>query len=181
MRASTAVKSATAVSGTFTATSVSGYQTRTCTTSGGKTLVFTRATYTGTASSTSSDLNGAITVDARSVINTSDGVGAVDGKLTVGDTRAHFSAVYDHGTLAGLTTGHAASADVRLLSNVSATFNNSSSGGFSNGKIGGGTAARSGVELGPDHCVSTNAHEDEDQSGGDPDDQQGQDNHHHHD
>lgn len=141
-------QSASAVAGSFTATAVSGSQTRSCTTSDGKTIASTKATYTGTASG-SPDLTGAATINARSTIDTTDGLGVVNGTLKVGKTEAHFSAVYDHGAIAGTASGHAATPHVQLLANVSATF--SATAGFTGGKIG-GTSGGSAVELGPGGC-----------------------------
>jgi hypothetical protein len=74
------VKNVKEVTGTFTATTVSKLQTRTCTTSDGKTLVATNGTYTGTASG-DADLTGPARINARSVVNTTDGVGVVSGRL----------------------------------------------------------------------------------------------------
>jgi hypothetical protein len=141
-------QSVSAVAGSFTATAVSGSQTRSCTTSDGKTIASTKATYTGTASG-SPDLTGATTINARSTIDTTDGLGVVNGTLKVGKTEAHFSAVYDHGAIAGTASGHAATPHVQLLANVSATF--SATAGFTGGKIG-GTSGGSAVELGPGGC-----------------------------
>ena len=141
-------QSVSAVAGSFTATAVSGSQTRSCTTSDGKTIASTKATYTGTASG-SPDLTGATTINARSTIDTTDGLGVVNGTLKVGKTEAHFSAVYDHGAIAGTASGHAATPHVQLLANVSATF--SATAGFAGGKIG-GTSGGSAVELGPGGC-----------------------------
>jgi hypothetical protein len=141
-------QSVSAVAGSFTATTVSGSQTRPCTTSDGKTIALTKATYTGTASG-SPDLTGAATINARSTIDTTDGLGVVNGTLKVGKTEAHFSAVYDHGAIAGTASGHAATPHVQLLANVSATF--SATAGFTGGKIG-GTSGGSAVELGPGGC-----------------------------
>ena len=141
-------QSATAVNATFTATSVKSADTHTCTTSTGKTIASTQATYTGTASG-SPDLTGAATINARSTIDTTDGLGVVNGTLKVGKTEAHFSAVYDHGAIAGTASGHAATPHVQLLANVSATF--SATAGFTGGKIG-GTSGGSAVELGPGGC-----------------------------
>jgi|SRR5579864_305921 len=138
-----------AVSGTFTATTVSGSSTHTCSTTAGKTIESTRATYTGTASGTP-HLTGKATIAARSTIDTTDGVGTVTGTLKVGTTQTHFSAVYDHGTIAGTATGHAGSR-MQLLANMSASF--SATGGFTAGKIGGGTAAGGAVELAPGGCT----------------------------
>lgn len=143
---------ATAVTGSFTATTVSASQTRSCTTSDGKTLQTTHAVYTGTASGDAT-LTGALTIDARSAINTSTDVGVVTGRLRIttsaGDTQAHFTGVYDHGTVAGLTVGHVQGPHGLLLANTSATF--SPTAGFSNGKLG-GSAGGSAVEGGAGWC-----------------------------
>ena len=92
-------KSVRSVAGTFTATAASNSQTRACTTADGKTIATTNATYTGTASG-DPDLSGPITLRVRSTINTTDGLGVVDGSLRIavsgGNTVARFDAVYDH-------------------------------------------------------------------------------------
>lgn len=141
------------VAGTFSATS-SNVSTRTCTTSDNKTIVVTSGKYTGTATG-DPDLTGAITVEARSVVNTTDKVGTVDGlfKIDVSDngaTTAAFSSVYDNGSIAGLAVGRARTSHARLLGNLSATFDPSS--GFTGGKIGGGTAGGSAVEVTSASC-----------------------------
>jgi len=151
-------KSVTAVSGTFAATTTSGKtDTRTCTTTDGKTITATRATYTGNASSGTADLNGPVTIDAHSVINTTDSIGEVVAHLRIaagaGRTDLNFSGVYDHGNVAGLATGRAATRGVQLVGNLSAAFTAGSPGGFSNGKIGGGTSGGSAVELGFGRCA----------------------------
>lgn len=138
-------KGPTVVAGTFTATAVTDSTTHACKTSDGKTIASTSATYTGTASG-SPDLTGPAVIAARSTIDSAAGVGVVSGTLKVaGKTDAHFSAVYDHGTIAGTASGHAAS-HAELLASVSAAF--SATTGFTNGKIGGGTAGGSAIELG---------------------------------
>jgi hypothetical protein len=144
------------VAGTFAATSTSG-KTRTCTTDDGKAIAVTNARYSGTAAG-DPDLAGAIRIDARSVINTTDDVGTVSGRLRIdvasgNDTVAGFTAVYDHGKLAGLASGHAHDPRVKLLASLSAGFGAST--GFSDGKLGGGTAGGSAVELGPTRCRPT--------------------------
>jgi hypothetical protein len=155
-------KSVRAVAGTFTATTVSHSQTRSCTTTDNKTISSTNATYSGIATGVGgeADLSGAITLDVRSTINTTDGVGVVQGKLKIaaagGNTVAHLDAVYDHGAVAGLASGHARDPHAKLLCNLSAGFIASGTGaGFVNGKIGGGTGAGSAVELGPGRCAPT--------------------------
>jgi len=145
-------KTATAVSSTFTA-AAGTVKSTTCTTSDGKTIVATRGTYMG-PSSGSADLTGEITIQASSVVNTTDDVGTVTGRIGIADhhSKAGFAAVYDHGSLAGLATGHV-KAPAGLLANISATF--SPTTGFTNGKIGGGTAGGSAVEIGRSACASS--------------------------
>jgi hypothetical protein len=148
-------KSATAVAGTFAATG-SSTSSRTCTTSDGKTIVVTDGKYTGAATG-DPDLTGAITIRARSVINTTDDIGVVSGSLRIGqsgpDTDAVYSAVYDHGAIAGLAAGRAHNPSARFLGNLSAGF--SAASGFTGGKLGGGTTGGSAVELSGASCKSS--------------------------
>jgi hypothetical protein len=141
------------VTGTFSATTVSSTSTKSCATSSGKTISSTKATYRGTAAG-HADLAGPITVEARSVINTTDGLGIVEGKVRIDvaagrDTTARFTAVYDHGKVAGLAVGKADEPAVALVGNLSATF--SPTGGFTDGKIG-GSAGGAAVELARAKC-----------------------------
>lgn len=146
----------TKVTGSFAATTVSGKSdTRTCTTTDGKSLASTRATYTGAASGPS-DLTGAVKIDASSMINTTDNVGEVDGRLTItpgsgAKTDLHFTGIYDGGVLTGLATGHSATHGVQLYANLSSGF--TTLGGFTGGKIG-GTSGGSAVEVASAHCSS---------------------------
>jgi hypothetical protein len=146
-------KSARAVAGTFTA-SAGSTSTRTCTTTDGKTIVVTDGRYTG-ASSGDPDLTGPISLRARSVINTTDNIGVVNGSFRIDaansrDTQGVYSTVYDHGSIAGLAVGKAHQPNARLLGNLSATF--AAATGFTNGKLGGGTAGGSAVELAGGAC-----------------------------
>jgi hypothetical protein len=147
-------KAAKAVAGTFTATTPSHVDTKTCTTADGKTIVTSHGRYAG-LSAGDPEFTGPITLDVHSVINTTDDVGAVTGKLKVttasGKTNAHFDAVYDGGNLAGLAGGHAGDPGVKLLANLSAGF--TTAGGLTSGMLGGGTAGGSAVELGPGKCA----------------------------
>jgi hypothetical protein len=145
-------KTARAVAGTFSATS-SDVSSRSCTTTDGKTLTITNGKYAGQASG-DADLAGAITLRARSVTN-SDGVGIVSGTFRIDvasgrDTAGVFSTVYDHGNIAGLAVGRAHEPSARLVANLSAGF---APGSFTSGKLGGGTAGGSAVELGPGKCA----------------------------
>jgi hypothetical protein len=146
-------KTAKAVAGTFSAAS-QNVASRTCTTTDGKSITITNGVYTGTALG-DPDLAGPITLRARSVINTTDGVGVVDGVFRVDvasgrDTRAAFSTVYDHGNIAGLAVGRAHDPSARLVANLSAGF---APGSFTGGKLGGGTSGGLAVELGPGKCA----------------------------
>lgn len=150
-------RSVRVVAGTFTATTASRLETRSCTTSDGKTVVTTSGTYTGTASG-DPDLTGPVIVHARSTINATDGVGLVAGTLKVDapggrDTVAQYTGVYAGGQVVGLAVGHAHSPAASLVANVSAGF--SGSGGFTNGKIGAGAAAGAAVELAPARCAGS--------------------------
>jgi hypothetical protein len=153
-------KSAKAVAGQFTAAATST-STRTCTTSDGKAIVVTDGTYTGTSTG-DPDLTGPITLRARSTVNTTDGVGVVEGRLKVDvasgrDTEAGFAAVYDHGNVAGLAVGRGHDPGAKLIANVSAGF--AAATGFTGGKVGGGTAPGSAVELGAaGGCKPANQH-----------------------
>jgi hypothetical protein len=147
-------KSAKSVAATFTAAG-SSTSTRTCTTTDGKTIVVTDGKYTGAAAG-DPDLTGAITLRARSVINTTDNVGTVDGRLAIDasgkNTEAAFSAVYDHGAIAGLAAGKARESKNKVIANLSATF--SAASGFTAGKLGGGTAGGGAVEVSSGGCKS---------------------------
>jgi len=148
-------KTAKSVAATFAATAGST-TTRTCTTAEGKVITVTTGKYTGTASG-DPDLTGAITISARSTINTTDGVGVVDGQFRIDvasgrDTVAAFSTVYDHGNIAGLAAGRARDPHLKLLGNISAAF---SASGFASGKLGGGTAGGAAVEIGPGSCKAS--------------------------
>lgn len=146
-------KTAKAVAATFTATQAST-TTRTCTTQDGKSISITDGRYTGTATG-DADLTGNITLRARSIVNTTDNVGTVDGAFRIDvaggrDTTGAFSTVYSGGSIAGLAAGRAHEPKVKLLANLSATF--AAATGFTNGKLGGGTAGGNAVEVGPGSC-----------------------------
>jgi hypothetical protein len=141
-------KSAKSASATFTATTASATQTKTCTTSDGKTLAITHATYTGTSAG-GTEFAGNAKLSVHALINTTDDIGTVSGSFAAGTTHGAFEAVYDHGKIAGFAEGRAGEG-IHLLGNLSAGF--SATGGFTGGMIGGGTAGGSAVELGPGKC-----------------------------
>jgi hypothetical protein len=147
-------KSITQVSATFTATTPSVVKTSTCTGSDG-TYTKTDATYTGTSTSTDPNLNGSISIDTDSLLNTTTNVGTVTGRIRFGsgnDNGTQFTAVYSTGNIAGLATGREGGGDsgTQLVANLSAAF--STTGGFSSGKLGGGTTGGNAVELSQGGC-----------------------------
>jgi hypothetical protein len=141
------------LAGTFNATTASKVETRTCTTTDGKTLVKSTGTYTGAAAG-DADLAGNVTIRATSTINSTDNVGVIGGTVKIDvasgrDTQAHFDGVYANGQIAGLAGGRAHSPYARLIANISAGY--TASGGFTDGKIG-GSAGGGAVEVGPGRC-----------------------------
>jgi hypothetical protein len=144
-------KTAKSAAATFTAATAATTQTKTCTTSDGKTLAITKATYTGTSGG-GTEFNGNAKLAVHALINTTDDIGTVSGGFTLGASHGSFEAVYDHGKIAGLAEGRAGEG-IHLLGNLSAGF--SATGGFSGGKIGGATTGGSAVELGPGRCTKT--------------------------
>ena len=148
-------KNAQAVKGAFAATAGST-SSKTCTTTDNKTIVVTDGKYTGTATG-DADLAGAITLRARSVVNTTDGVGTVSGTIGIDgtgkNTQAAYTAVYDHGKIAGLAVGRAHESKTGLVANLSALFDPAT--GFTAGLLGGGTTGGSAVEIGAGGCKPT--------------------------
>ena len=71
------------VSATFTAATVSNLRTSSCIGAEGNPFTYTRATYSGMATSTDATLNGPVTLDLSSYINTTTGYGTVAGKLRI--------------------------------------------------------------------------------------------------
>jgi hypothetical protein len=145
-------KSVKVVAGTFDATAQRVF-TRSCTTTDGKVVAVSHGLYKGAAAG-DPDLTGPITIKARSLINTTDDVGVVTGRLWIATagrrTVAGFRAVYDHGKLVGLAQGRARTPRAGLLANISADF--TPAAGFAGGKIG-NAAGGSAVEIGPGKCA----------------------------
>jgi hypothetical protein len=136
-------KSIKQASATFTATTTSKLRTSSCTGTDG-TYAKSVASYSGSFTSTEPSLNGSGRLDAASLINTTTGVGTVWGELRIDTsdgkrTAAHFEGILTHGSLVGLAEGHVRGAgETKVLANLSADY--STTGGFANGKLGGGTA-----------------------------------------
>jgi len=145
--------SVSAVSATFTATSAGSVKTSTCTAADG-TYAKTDAEYTGTAASSEPSLNGPVTIDARSLINTTTGYGVVTGSMRFGNggdnAGTHFEAVYSNGNIAGFAEGNSHNPQSELLANLSGAY--SATGGFTNGMLGGGTSGGSAVLVSQGGC-----------------------------
>jgi hypothetical protein len=143
------------VSATFTATTASDVRTSTCTGSDNVTYTTTRGRWTGTALGDPT-LAGNATVDAELLIN-SAGDGFVSGKLRIdgaNHTSARFEGVVSGGVhIAGLAEGHGNAPWNKLVANLSADW--SSAGGFTGGKLGGGTTGGNAVILTSGGCKST--------------------------
>jgi hypothetical protein len=138
-------KSIRQASATFGPTTTSKLRTSTCTGTDG-TYAKSVASYSGTFTSTEPSLNGPGRLDAASLINTTTGVGTVWGELRIDTTdgrrtSAHFEGVLAHGSLVGLAEGHTrpGPGETKVLANISADYTTTE--GFKNGKLGGGTAA----------------------------------------
>lgn len=138
-----AVFTASGVSATtaaFATDKVTELKARTCTGADGKTFTVTNAHYTGTADFTNpaTDLDGPLTVNARTTYSTTDGLGYVEGSFRVKDDATRLSGKFSgtlKGTqLVGFLTAASRGNHARVLGNLSATFVPST--GFSGGALG---------------------------------------------
>jgi hypothetical protein len=148
-------RTASAVSATFTATTVGSRATSTCSNGDGA-FQITNATYTGSSSGDPS-LTGPIRLTVRAAINTTKRLGTIDGSVVVDrsgrDTRAHLTAVYRNGNVSGLLTGQAMPPGQRFLGTLSASY--SSDGGFGAGGVGVGNIEPSAISLTEGGCTPT--------------------------
>ena len=131
------------VNATFDATTVTQHSLTTCSINGGDTFQATRATYTGTATSSDPRLTGTLTIRAWSLVDTTNGVGHLFGNFRINGTgrnRAHgtLNAAISGGTASGLARGFTGGPWGHLVASLGATFNPTA--GFSSGSIGSGTA-----------------------------------------
>jgi len=134
------------VSATFDATTVKNRTVKTCTGENGNSYEITHATYTGTAVSKESRLEGTIEIRVKSVYNTTQNLGVLEGKVHVrnsGSARGNLSAVNTNGTLEGFLKGGVHDSAGKLFANISAGY--SSLGGFSGGELGSGTPTNTAI------------------------------------
>lgn len=136
----------TQVSATLSATTPANVQTRTYTCDS-QVFEVTTGRWTGTAVSTTPDLNGAVSLHVKSVYNTTRKLGWIEGKLKIAgsDDRAHagFSAVNVDGKLDGWLRGSAGRGDGIVFGSLSGSF--SKTGGLTDGQLGTGTGANAAV------------------------------------
>jgi hypothetical protein len=129
-------RTASAVTATFTATTMGKRATTNCT-NGDGTFQITNGTYTGAATGDPT-LSGPVRLTVRAAINTTKRLGTIDGSLVVDrsgrDTRAHLTGVYRDGNVSGLLVGVAMPPGQRLVGTFTASY--SSDGGFGAGGIG---------------------------------------------
>lgn len=147
---------------TFDATTVTSSTQKTCTVNGGDTYTYTRATYTGTATSADPRLNGPLTVRAASLVDSTTGVGALVGKFQItgstAGTGAHgaLEAAVNNAQASGLARGVANGPQGRLIASLGSAF--TASGGFAGGSLGTGAVTGSGTVLSGGECVRTLPH-----------------------
>jgi hypothetical protein len=134
------------VSATLSATTPANVQTRTYTCDG-QTFEVTTGRWTGTATSSTPDLNGAAELHVKSVYNTTTNLGWIDGKLKIRGaddrTTAGFSGVNVGGKVDGWVRGNAGRGDGTLFGSLTGSF--SKTGGFTDGAVGAGTSANAAV------------------------------------
>jgi hypothetical protein len=146
-----------AASATFDATTVTQHSLATCSVNGGDTFQATRATYSGTASSSDPRLAGALTIRAWSLVDTSNGVGHVFGfwRIRGAHSSAHgtLNAALSGGNASGLARGYVHGPWGHLVASLGAGFDPVA--GFSSGSIGTSTVGagflRSGRWCHPPH------------------------------
>jgi len=147
---------AQAAAATFDAQTVDKLSSNSCTAPNGDTLVWTEASYTGNASSSNAQLDGPLAIYAHSVVDTTTGVGYVEGRFEVGPDGStndgHFVAALSGSGAAGFSEAELQSPDGRLMASFSSTFDPQT--GFSNGSLGTGNANGAGVILSNDQGCS---------------------------
>jgi hypothetical protein len=135
-----------AASATLTATTPSNVQKRTYTCDA-QTFEVTTGRWSGTATSTTADLNGAAVLHLKSVYNVTKKLGWVDGRLSIaaadGRTHAGITGVNTDGKLDAWVRGSAGRGDGTLFGSLSGSF--SKTGGLTDGAIGSGTGTNAAL------------------------------------
>ena len=135
-----------AASASFAATTVSNKYQVTCSVNGGDTFEATKATYTGTATSSDPRLAGALTIRAWSLVDTTNGVGHVFGffliKGTGGNAHGTLNGALSGGKASGLARGFVRGPYGRLVVSLGASFDPDA--GFPDGSLGNGSTTGAG-------------------------------------
>jgi hypothetical protein len=162
---------ASIVSATFTANTVSNSQSQTCTAASGDALQITDATFAGTSTSTDANLNGAVTIYARNVYDTTTKAGTVTGLVKIaGSGSAGFEGrlvtVDVNGQLQGMLFGEETSTGA-FLGNVSSSFSTATGFGASGSpaSLGAGTGANTAI-VSASSCQSDAGDNDQDDDNG---------------
>jgi hypothetical protein len=155
--------SASLVSATFSANTVTGSQSKTCTAANNDSIQVTEASFTGTASSADAHLTGPLTIHAISVYDATTNAGTVSGDVVIGTGfQGHFMTINAHGALQGLLTGWENGAG-QLVGNLSSSF--SAAGGFGSSNslatIGSGTATNTAI-VSTSGCAGASSDDDND-------------------
>src|SRR5262249_9991906 len=164
--------SASLVSATFFANTVSNSHSQTCTASNNDSIQVTFARYTGTAASSDPNLNGPVTLDVKSVYDATTNAGSLTGFARIGTPGSSsgfaggFVAVNAAGKVQGFLSGREGSGGT-LLANFSASF--TAAGGFSSSgspaTIGSGTATNTAIVATGNCASSSNQQGDDDDQG----------------
>jgi hypothetical protein len=137
----------------FSATTRTNVHTKTCTGSDGA-YQDTDAVYTGTATSSDARLAGALTIHAHSVLNTTSGLGWLNGDYRVknasGNAHGRIRAALSGGNAVGALTGDAGHPGSKLVASFWSLF--TQSGGFNQGKLGSGSLTGAGVIFSHGKC-----------------------------
>jgi hypothetical protein len=132
-----------AATATFSTDKVAPLRTGSCPGADGKAFTVTSGHYTGVAGfltpAVAAELNGPLTIDARTVFSTTDGLGYVTGSFHVRNDRparlnGHFTATLKGTQLVGFLDASSRGRHARVLGNLSATFTPTT--GFTAGLIG---------------------------------------------
>ncbi len=148
-----------ATAASFDATTVANEVQKTCTVSGSSdTYQFTRATYTGLASSTDARLKGPITIRAISLVDTTTGAGGLVGAYRINGgpnvgAAGRISAAISGNQATGAIRGHVSGPGGQLFASLGSGF--TGNGGFSNALVGSGSSNGAGVVLSQGACVHT--------------------------
>jgi len=144
-------------SATFNAATVAHEVQQTCTVTGSTdSYQFTRATYTGTATSSDARLNGPITIQAVSLVDTTTGAGGLVGAYRItgannAGSAGKIEAAISSGQATGAIRGHVANPGGQLFASFGSGF--TGNGGFSNALVGSGSSNGAGVVLSQGACV----------------------------